>query len=139
MPLISAVRYHDFSYGHRVFGHESKCANLHGHNGRATFTCTGLQDKLGRVIDFSVIKHTLCEWLEHEWDHRFLIWGGDPLAQQVRWLDPTTVITSFNPTAENMALHLLQEIGPNLLVGTGVTLQSVRIDETRKCSAVAEI
>lgn len=28
--------YHDISCGHRVYGHESKCAHLHGHNYRIT-------------------------------------------------------------------------------------------------------
>lgn len=41
----------------------------------------------------------------------------------------------FNPTAENMAQHLVEVIGPQQLAGTGVTLVSVRIEETAKCSA----
>ena len=38
MTIISASRYHDFSAGHRVTGHENKCAHLHGHNYRVHFT-----------------------------------------------------------------------------------------------------
>jgi 6-pyruvoyltetrahydropterin/6-carboxytetrahydropterin synthase len=34
-----------------------------------------------------------------------------------------------------MADYLLTVIGPRLLEGTGVKLVSVRIEETRKCSA----
>jgi 6-pyruvoyltetrahydropterin/6-carboxytetrahydropterin synthase len=34
---IIASRYHDISCGHRVYGHESKCAHLHGHNYRVHF------------------------------------------------------------------------------------------------------
>lgn len=36
--MITAERYHDISVGHRVHGHESKCAHLHGHNYRIHFT-----------------------------------------------------------------------------------------------------
>jgi 6-pyruvoyltetrahydropterin/6-carboxytetrahydropterin synthase len=77
--MITASRYHDISCGHRVHGHESKCALLHGHNYRIHFTCVGDLDNIGRVIDFSVIKSTLCMWLEDNWDHRFLAWRVDPL------------------------------------------------------------
>ena len=72
--MIVATRYHDISCGHRVANHESKCAHLHGHNYRITFECAAEElDNVGRVLDFSVIKSTLCEWLEANWDHHFLI------------------------------------------------------------------
>jgi 6-pyruvoyl-tetrahydropterin synthase len=35
--------------------------------------------RVGRVIDFSVIKTLLCDWLEDNWDHRFLLWEQDPM------------------------------------------------------------
>jgi hypothetical protein len=47
------------------------------------------------------------------------------------------VFVPFNPTAENMARYLLEVIGPQQLVGTGVGLVSVTVEETRKCSASA--
>jgi len=96
MTVITATRYHDFSAGHRVVGHESKCRHLHGHNYRVHFFCkatvpdfsqdvveithsfVGL-DNIGRVIDFSVIKERLCMWLENNWDHKFLHWQNDPV------------------------------------------------------------
>jgi 6-pyruvoyltetrahydropterin/6-carboxytetrahydropterin synthase len=137
---VSITRYHDFSYGHRVYGHESKCACLHGHNGRAYFkvSAPGL-DHIGRVIDFGVVKSTLCGWLETNWDHRTLIWHGDPWLAGLQAIDPSIVPVPFIPTAENMAMHLLNNVGPHMLQGTGVKLQSVRIDETRKCSAEAAL
>lgn len=151
--VISNERYHDISCGHRVCGHETKCRFLHGHNYRITFTCTAeALDGLGRVIDFSVIKETLCEWLEQNWDHKMLLWERDPLLAQMQALDTagpafqalagafgeSVVAVPFNPTAENMAAHLLSVIGPHYLTGTGVRLVRVRVEETRKCSATAE-
>lgn len=143
-----ATRYHDFSYGHRVVGHESKCRHLHGHNGRVHFTCqaaAGL-DEVGRVVDFSVIKEKLCMWLEDNWDHRFLAWTHDSLIDSLfianelnpvddKILDESVVFVPFNPTAENMAAYLVQVIGPKVLEGTGVELVSVVFEETSKCSA----
>lgn len=146
--MIFAERYHDISCGHRVVGHESKCALLHGHNYRIHFTCeAGRLDNVGRVIDFSAIKSSLCMWLEEHWDHKFLAFEDDQL---IRGLcnqsanNPETsafwrsiVWVSFNPTAENIAKFLLEEVGPSVFRGTGVRLIKVRVDETRKCSATA--
>lgn len=141
MSKITATRYHDFSAGHRVYGHESKCAHLHGHNYRAHFTVEAELDALGRVMDFSAIKERLCEWLEREWDHKMLLWGADPYVQSGGALegDTSVVLVPFNPTAENMALYLLTMVGPQQLRGTGVKLMSVSIEETRKCSAEAKL
>lgn len=133
--IQTADRYHDFSYGHRVYQHESKCAHLHGHNGRVHFVIKGDLDSVGRVLDFSVIKDLLCEWLEKWWDHKFLVWEQDPWAYELQQIDPTVVIVPFNPTAENMARWLVEKIGPMQLKGTGCTLISCRFEETRKCAA----
>lgn len=147
--MITATRYHDISCGHRVVGHESKCAFLHGHNYRVHFTCAaGSLDGVGRVIDFSAMKSRLCMWLEDNWDHKFLAWSEDPVIKALieaahAWISIDPIIQSivwvpFNPTAENMANHLLRVIGPQQLAGAKVTLIRVVVEETRKCSATAE-
>lgn len=148
----TAERYHDISTGHRVVGHENKCRHLHGHNYRIHFVCEASElDTVGRVIDFGVIKEKLCMWVENHWDHKFLAWENDTLiramhlscnphgteedVRDVAMCDESIVYVPFNPTAENMAQHLVEVIGPQQLAGTGVTLVSVRIEETAKCSA----
>ncbi len=155
-----ASRYHDFSYGHRVVGHENKCRHLHGHNGRVHFHCEADPsmeplDKIGRVIDFGEIKSRLCMWIENNWDHKFLAWDNDPVMLRVAdltnvWDQPyiggksgeaneilsgSIVWTPFNPTAENMAEYLVRVIGPQQLEGTGIILVEVKIEETAKCHA----
>lgn len=156
--MITVTRYHDFSAGHRVAGHEGKCANLHGHNYRAHFTVgkydyrpnrvakNNALDELGRVVDFGFIKTTLCDWLEDNWDHKFLIWEADPVLKAILETDSidelsTNIICDsfvqvpFNPTAENMAQYLLNQIAPPLLSPFDCYLKTIRIEETRKCSA----
>lgn len=156
--MITAERYHDISCGHRVHGHESKCAMLHGHNYRITFVCAPMEgpdmlDSVGRVLDFSVIKERLCMWLEDNWDHKFLAWDEDeymkaiaeaisgraslPSAEASSMLIDSLVWVPFNPTAENMAQYLLRVVGPARLRDTGVRLASVMVEETRKCGATA--
>ena len=135
--MITVERYHDISMGHRVVGHENKCRHLHGHNYRIHFTCTANElDDLGRVIDFSLIKAHLSEWLEVNWDHKMVLWQEDPLLEQLKDIVPEDIVTvPFNPTAEQLAQYLVTVVGPQQLAGTGVKLISVKIDETRKCSA----
>lgn len=151
MGILVAERYHDFSCGHRVYGHESKCAHLHGHNYRVHFTVemqeiggtVSQTDKIGRVMDFSVIKEILCEFLEREWDHKLLLWEEDPWAKELRHLDPEGLVeVTFNPTAENMAKYLVEVVAPMLFGEPGVLdkyglvkLVKCKVEETRKCSA----
>lgn len=141
--MYQVERYHDISCGHRVFGHESKCAHLHGHNYRIHFTIepdNRQLDLIGRVLDFSVIKERLCEWLENNWDHKMLIWVDDPYLDDLLDIDPDGVVpVEFNPTAENMAKHLVEDVAPLQLRGTGCVLVSCRVEETRKCSATFKV
>ena len=139
--MHTATRYHDFSAGHRVVGHENKCADLHGHNYRVHFHCRAKElDSVGRVVDFGVIKSTLCNWVETYWDHRFLVWKEDThfTFKHAATL-PGLEFVPFNPTAENMAEYLVKNIGPRLLKGTGVELYKCVVEETRKCSATYEL
>jgi len=149
--MITANRYHDICCGHRVYGHENKCAHLHGHNYRFHFKLaanvdTDSQyeqqelDSIGRVIDFSVIKTALCQWLEDNFDHKFLIWENDPISTLLKNNDPQgVVVTKFNPTAENIAKFFVDEIAPKQLFGMGVRLVECTIEETRKCSVTYKI
>lgn len=135
--MITVERYHDISMGHRVVGHESKCRHLHGHNYRIHFVCSASElDPLGRVIDFSEIRDRLCMWLEEHWDHRMMIWSEDPLLPELQRLVPGDLcVVPFNPTAEQIAIHLVSVVGSEQLKGSGITLLECRVEETRKCSA----
>lgn len=165
------IRSHEICAGHRVVGHESKCRHLHGHNyvfhfhvaPMGLYKRKGLNpqpgaqenhfslDTVGRVIDFSVVKSTLCEWLETNWDHRFLHWEEDKLMtgiasliedsnrpgfieakDEIHFFD-SLVSLPFNPTAENLAAYMVEVIGPRLLDEHGVELVKCTIEETSKC------
>jgi 6-pyruvoyltetrahydropterin/6-carboxytetrahydropterin synthase len=97
-------------------------------------------DSIGRIVDFAVIKSKLCNWLEENWDHKFLMYEKDTLLPELSKLVPGDIVAcSFNPTAENMAMYLCEEVGVRQLEGTGCTLVKCMIEETRKCSATYEI
>lgn len=141
MDMITVTRYHDISCGHRVVNHESKCKHLHGHNYRITFTVTSKElDNIGRVLDFSVIKSKLCQWLEDNYDHKCLLWERDPYLGMlpVSVISEDIVTVPFNPTAENIAKHLTEVVAPLQLEGTGCEVIKTEVMETRKCGAVYE-
>ena len=138
-------------HGHNYRVHfvcEADCNKYVGESlfgGSLTHNNQGL-DQIGRVIDFSEIKTKLCMWLEDNWDHKFLAWEKDLAikvlseelfeqnSRDANDLNESFVFVSFNPTAENMAQYLVECVGPIQLRGTGITLTSVTIEETRKCS-----
>ena len=131
--MYTITRYHDISCGHRVVGHESKCRHLHGHNYRIHFTCSTKElDSIGRVIDFSVVKHLLCYWIETNWDHKLLLWDTDPVGISLLEIDNLDIFQSivripFNPTAENIAYYLVNVVGPEVFAHENVKLISCSV------------
>jgi 6-pyruvoyltetrahydropterin/6-carboxytetrahydropterin synthase len=139
---VTAVRRLQFCAGHRVFRHESKCRNFHGHNYAVFFHAespSGL-DPLGRVIDFGVLKAKLGEWIEEHWDHGMIVWEQDTEAIAAsRGVEGQKLyLLSSNPTAENMALVLLHDVAPRVLEGTGVLVTKVVLWETENCFVEVE-
>jgi 6-pyruvoyltetrahydropterin/6-carboxytetrahydropterin synthase len=147
---IFATRKMQFCAGHRVLGHEGKCAMFHGHN--YVVLCKAMLvptrrdafgrnlDALGRVIDFSVLKDKLGSWIDEHWDHAFITSSAD--AEAIRALEGVAHQRVFllpsNPTAENLASYLLTTVAPQVLP-SNIVLASVRVWETPNCYAEASI
>lgn len=146
---VSAIRRFNFCAGHRVYEHESKCANMHGHEYELYIHVEAPKlDRLGRVQDFSVIKSRFLPFIEERWDHGFLWYEKD---SQLKYLfelnhnnaervDPTLGFhgmknykCQFNPTAENMALFILEKLAPVVLGDTEVKVTKVVLWETKNC------
>jgi 6-pyruvoyltetrahydropterin/6-carboxytetrahydropterin synthase len=139
---VTAVRRVQFCAGHRVQQHESKCRNLHGHNYVAFFHAVadaGL-DRLGRVIDFAVLKERLGGWIDEHWDHGFVLCRDDAeaIAAVQRVAGQKLSLLSTNPTAENMASYLLDEVCPRALADTPVRITKVVLWETENCFVEVE-
>jgi len=136
--ITTAVRRVTFSAGHRLYKHEGRCAHLHGHNYVAFFHAVADRlDDLGRVIDFGVLKTRLGGWIDRHWDHGFICYKEDQEARSALSAVPgqKTYVLEENPTAENLANHLLRVVGPAELAGTGVRLVRVVLWETENCCA----
>jgi 6-pyruvoyltetrahydropterin/6-carboxytetrahydropterin synthase len=130
-----AIRIIKFDAGHRVVNHESKCRTLHGHEYKAEIYCNAKSlDSLGRIIDFSVIKNVVGAWIDDNLDHNMIIFDQDPnlpLLQKCDGLKEVYVVP-FNPTAENLAAHIL-EVGNLLLQKHGVIISKIKLWETQNC------
>lgn len=151
--MISITRRFEFDYGHRVLGHEGKCATLHGHRGVAEVTVVPVNadpqnpglDKLGRVIDFAALKQVVGTWIDQNWDHAmilntddpfFTMWEGWSEREQIKLMGPRAPypLTCCNPTAENLAVFLHSQVDA-LLESRGLRCVNVRFRETPNCWA----
>lgn len=123
--------------------HESKCKFLHGHRYVLEATFVAKQDNrlddLGRVIDFGVIQEVLGGWIDSNWDHNTILHQADKALGDVllNSIDQSAYYLPSNPTAENMAQYLLDEICPKLFAGKDVECQRIRLWETPNCYADA--
>jgi 6-pyruvoyltetrahydropterin/6-carboxytetrahydropterin synthase len=89
-----------FSAAHRIREYSGKCERMHGHNWKVEVTVrsTELND-LGIVIDFRDLRKIVSGILE-EVDHRII--------------NDVAPFTSINPTAENLAKWLHDEISKKI-------------------------
>ena len=148
MPIIA--RKFEFDYGHRIWGHESRCAFLHGHRGVAEVTLVAPNlDPLGRVIDFGVVKERIGKWIDQFWDHNFLVHKDDFIASMIpqtaedemkpialglfQGKKPFVMPDGMNPTAENMSIVLYRECAK--MFQSPLKVIQVLIWETANCSA----
>jgi len=139
--MITITRAFGFDAGHRILGHEGKCANLHGHRYSAEVTVTAAKlDNLDRVLDFSEVKRVIGEFIEDNWDHNMILHKDDPLLRlrSVDFGPKDPYILDNNPTAEVLAETLLH-IADSMLITEKIPARvtHVRMYETPNCWADA--
>lgn len=136
MPVPSITRRLEFDAGHRVLGHEGKCASLHGHRYVVEVTASAPDlDGLGRVIDFSIIKERVGGWIDSFLDHNLLLHPADQMVCQAGLIGREPFIMPYdapNPTAENIAAVIFARACGRL---PELTVERVRVYETPNCWA----
>jgi 6-pyruvoyltetrahydropterin/6-carboxytetrahydropterin synthase len=110
-----------FAAGHALRNYRGKCENVHGHNYRCQVSVQGEQlDSIGLLVDFVELKrvvHSVLDRLDHQWLNEF---------------PPFDVL---NPSAENMAKYIYDEVNAGLTGKNDVKLGWVRLWETDTASA----
>ena len=137
--MITCTRKLWFCAGHRVKGHEGKCNHLHGHNYTVFITAAAKElDAIGRVIDFSILKDRFGTYIDTNFDHGFLVWEKDTetLSALATMGRQKMFIMDTNPTAENIAQHLLDH-SDEILQSNDVMVTRVVVYETDNCYAEA--
>lgn len=125
----------EWDMGHRLLRHESKCAHLHGHRYAATFLVSAKKlDRVGRVLDFSVVKTVMGSWIDARLDHSFAVQAGDPLLAFLVKHDQRHFVMNEPPTAENLARLLYREALARL--PEGVRVEAVHVQETPTSVAI---
>jgi 6-pyruvoyltetrahydropterin/6-carboxytetrahydropterin synthase len=94
---------------------------VHGHNYRAEVTLRGAElDAIGLLVDFVELKrvvHAVLDRMDHQ------------------WLNDFPPFDAINPSAENMAKYIYDEVSAALKTKEGVRLACVRLWETDTASA----
>lgn len=110
-----------FAAGHALRNYRGKCENVHGHNYRCQVTLEGAElDNIGLLVDFVELKkvvHGVLDRMDHQWLNEF---------------PPFDVL---NPSAENMAKYIFDEVSEGLKTRKGVKVGAIRLWETDTASA----
>ena len=111
---------YSFAAGHALRGYKGKCENVHGHNYKVRVTVAGEDlNSIGLLMDFMDLRGSIKALVERL-DHRFM---ND--------LEP---FDKLNPSAENLAKYLCDELGPQVK-DHGLRVQAVTVWETDTTSA----
>lgn len=107
----------EFCAAHRLDGYPGNCSNTHGHNwGVTAYVLCQELDKIGMGLDFRDIKLLLREALA-DLDHACL--------------NDLSSFCEQNPTAENIARHLYQDLARRLAKSAPeARVSRIRIAET---------
>ena len=111
-----------FAAGHALRNYRGKCENVHGHNYRCQVTVEGAElNSIGLLVDFVELKrvvHSVLDRLDHTWLNEF------PPFHEI------------NPSAENIAKYIYDEVYAGLGTREGVSLAFVKLWETDTASAI---
>ena len=110
-----------FAAGHALRNYHGKCENVHGHNYRVQVTLEGERlDDTGLLVDFTALKRVLGRVID-TMDHKFL--------------NDVAPFDILNPSAENMAKYIFEEVNRGLEGEAPARVTTVRLWETDTCSA----
>ena len=105
-----------FAAAHALRNYHGKCENLHGHNYRVQATFRGAElDEAGMLVDFVEIKRhmrAVTERLDHI------------------NLNETAPFDVINPSAENIARYVFEQMRAGMAPERGTLLREVKVWET---------
>jgi len=111
----------DFAAAHCIPDYPGKCQRLHGHNWKVEVSVEGEKlDKLGMLVDFSVLKRHVTAVLD-TLDHHYL--------------NEMEHFQTINPTAENIACYVYEMLEKEFAVLGNIAVSKVTVWESLHSAA----
>lgn len=136
----STKRFSGYPCTHRQWRAESHCRYVHGYSRTFYFEFEANElTKEGWVVDFGGLKEVKA-WLNHMFDHTFLVSQDDPAMDEFKQLDQSGVIqlrVMPNPGMEGTALYVYEEASKILkkLYGDRAWISLVEVSENENNTA----
>jgi 6-pyruvoyltetrahydropterin/6-carboxytetrahydropterin synthase len=139
--FYSTKRFTGFPCTHRQWKADSHCRFVHGYSREFYFEFAGSErSKEGWVVDFGGLKD-LKAWLDHWFDHTFLVAQDDPALETFKKLDAEGVIqlrVLENPSMEGTAEFVYKHANEMVkkLTQNRCYITKVEVRENEKNSAI---
>ncbi len=106
----------DFEAAHCIRDYPGKCSRLHGHNWKVEVLVSGSKlNKLGMIIDFRELKEEVNKVIM-TLDHYYL--------------NETEAFSEINPTAENIAKYIFDELVSKPAFSQDIKVRAIRVWES---------
>lgn len=136
MNKIRVTKEFDFEMAHALWNYDGACRNIHGHSYRLFVTLMGVPNedsgnpKFGMVIDFKDLKAMVQGPVVDFLDHSLVVYreAEGEMLDSIRQMYEKVHVFDFQPTCENLVLHIVKTIQVSLL--PGIDLQAVKLYET---------
>jgi 6-pyruvoyltetrahydropterin/6-carboxytetrahydropterin synthase len=136
MDRIRITKEFDFEMAHALWNYDGACRNIHGHSYRLFVTLIGLPNsdsndpKFGMVIDFKDLKSMVKVPVVDFFDHSLVVYreAEGEILGTIRQMYEKVHVFDFQPTCENLVLHIVNTIQGSML--PGIQLQAVKLYET---------
>lgn len=141
MSKIRLTRLFTFEMAHALQNYDGPCKNIHGHSYKLQVTIIGTplaktaDPKNGMVMDFGDLKKLVNQTIVDELDHALLLRQDSPteLIEMLRKLNHKLVLTTYQPTCENMLLDFKEKLRNTM--PANVALHSLKLWETQNSFA----
>ena len=127
---------------HMLSKHPDRCRHMHGHSRRVEVVLSATElDSNDMVCDFKALKLAVYDFLD-SFDHALCVNSRDPLLKAYDHIPDARIIIfeDIDPTSEVMAKRIfdyikaalkMEDVWGGYQIGRGVTLERVRLWETR--------